>query len=46
MGLDLRDIMEMLGHSQIAVTANLYTHIAPAVKRQAADGMDRLFGAG
>jgi site-specific recombinase XerD len=27
MGRDLRDIMEMLAHSQIAVTANLYTRM-------------------
>lgn len=28
--VDLRDIMEILGHSQISRTANLYTHITPS----------------
>lgn len=41
-GLDLREVMEILGHSQIALTANTYTHILPKLKRDAADRMDAL----
>jgi integrase len=42
-GVDLRDIMEILGHSQISLTANLYTHIAPELMREAAAKMDAIF---
>jgi integrase len=38
--------MEILGHSQISLTADLYTHVAPELKQRAADEMDRLFGTG
>lgn len=40
-GADLRLIMETLGHSQIAITANLYSHVAPKLQREIADRMDR-----
>lgn len=42
-GITLREIMEQLGHSQISLTANLYTHVAPDMKRRVAAGMDALF---
>ncbi len=32
--------MEILGHSQISLTANLYTHIAEAVQAEALNKMD------
>lgn len=44
-GLNPRLVMEHLRHSQSAVTMNTYAHILPAIQRQAADAMDRLFGA-
>jgi integrase len=44
-GLSLREIMEQLGHSQISITANLYTHVAPELKQKPARAMDALFGA-
>jgi integrase len=44
-GLSLREIMEQLGHSQIGITANLYTHVAPEMKQKPARAMDALFGA-
>ena len=37
-------VAEMLGHSQIAVTLNLYSHVAPTMQRQAADAMDAILG--
>lgn len=43
-GVELRTIMELLGHSQISLTADTYTHLLPALKRQAADAMQRVFG--
>ncbi|MGE0541496.1 MAG: tyrosine-type recombinase/integrase [Dehalococcoidia bacterium] len=39
-GVTLREIMEILGHAQINITADLYTHIAPEMKRRAAVAMD------
>ena len=39
-GVSLREIMEQLGHSQIALTANTYTHILPAMRRNVATQMD------
>ena len=42
---DLRTIMEQLGHSQISLTADTYSHVAQSLKRQATDSLDDLFGA-
>ena len=36
-GVDMRTVMEILGHSNIATTANLYSHVLPQLKRAAAD---------
>jgi len=33
---------EMLGHSQVAVTLDLYSHVTPTMQRQAAAAMDAL----
>ncbi len=43
-GVDLRVVMEILGHSQISLTANTYTHVAEALKRQAAERLEALLG--
>lgn len=37
-----RVVMEILGHSQIALTMNTYSHVALEVSREAADRMARL----
>jgi len=34
--------METLGHSQIGITMNLYSHVMPVVQRDAADRMNAL----
>jgi integrase len=44
-GEDLRVVMEVLGHSQISLTANTYQHVAQSLKRGAADRMQALFAA-
>lgn len=41
-GCDLRVVMEALGHSSVALTANLYTHVLPVLKRDAAKKMNDL----
>ena len=35
--------MEILGHSQLAITTDLYSHVMPTALREAADAMDRRF---
>jgi integrase len=37
--------MEILGHSQIALTMNTYSHVMPELGREAAGLMDRLLAA-
>jgi integrase len=34
--------MELLGHSQIAVTMNTYSHVVPALRRDAAKKVDAI----
>ena len=44
-GVPSRAIMEVLGHSGISVTMNTYAHVLPALRHEAADAIDELFGA-
>jgi integrase len=37
-----RVVMEILGHSQLAMTTDLYSHVMPTALREAADAMDRV----
>lgn len=39
-GVAPRVVMETLGHSQISLTMNTYSHVAPSLAREAADRMD------
>jgi integrase len=39
-GVDMKVVSERLGHSTIAITADLYTHVAEEVHRKAADRFD------
>ncbi len=41
-GVDPRTIMETLGHSQISLTLNTYSHVLPTLQRDAAERMNRL----
>ena len=41
-GVHPRAIMELLGHSSITVTMNVYGHVMPAMMRDAADKMDSI----
>ncbi|WP_405934618.1 site-specific integrase [Streptomyces longwoodensis] len=41
-GVAPRTVMEILGHSQIAVTMNVYTHVSDNHRREAMSHMDRL----
>jgi integrase len=39
-GVSPRRVMDILGHSQIAVTMNIYGHVIPAMQQEAAGQMD------
>ena len=39
-GVSHRVVMEILGHSQISVTMNIYSHVSPELSRAAAGSMD------
>ena len=39
-GTEMRTVMEVLGHSRMATTSDLYTHVLAEVKADAADRMD------
>jgi integrase len=41
-GIPLRSIQDILGHSSISLTANLYAHVGEQLKREADDAMDNL----
>ncbi|MEQ1824184.1 MAG: site-specific integrase [Fimbriimonadaceae bacterium] len=45
-GVDVRTIMEILGHSQIALTLNTYSHVVQSLQKEAATKMDAMLGAG
>jgi integrase len=42
-GVHPRTVMEILGHSQIGITMNLYGHVLPESHDEAAEKMDALF---
>jgi integrase len=42
-GIAPRVVMETLGHSSITLTMDTYSHVLPALQREAADAIDRLF---
>ena len=42
---DPRVVMEILGHSQISLTLNTYSHVIPLLQREAAQRMDAVFDA-
>jgi len=37
-----RLVMEILGHSQISLTMNTYSHVIPAMQQDVADQMDAI----
>ncbi|MBI4852241.1 MAG: site-specific integrase [Acidobacteria bacterium] len=44
-GVPARTVMEILGHSQISLTMNTYSHVMPEMTRDAADLMDSILTA-
>ena len=44
-GVHPRVVMETLGHSQISLTMNTYSHVMPALQREAAEQMEAVLSA-
>ena len=44
LGVPVRVVMELLGHSNINLTLNTYSHVFGSAQREAADAMDRALG--
>ena len=42
-GVHPRVVMEILGHSTIAMTMNVYSHVVPEIARDAANAMESVF---
>ncbi|MCL4310712.1 MAG: site-specific integrase [Actinomycetota bacterium] len=43
-GVSPRVVMETLGHSQISLTMNTYSHVMPVLMKEAAEKMDEVLG--
>jgi len=43
-GIPVKQVSEMLGHSDIAITLRVYAHVLPTMHEQAASMMDLVFG--
>lgn len=43
-GINPKIVSEMLGHSDIAITLGLYSHVTPHMQQQAAEAMDAALG--
>ena len=41
-GVDPRTIMDTLGHSQISLTLNTYSHVLPGLQAAAAEALDSI----
>ena len=45
-GVPLKVVSEILGHAQIGITGDLYTHVLPKVRKEAIDLLDAVLTAG
>ena len=43
-GIHPKIVSEMLGHAQISVTLDLYSHVTPTMQREATDALDAVLG--
>lgn len=41
-GVNPRTVQQLLGHSDVSVTLNTYTHVLPAMEEEAVDTLDRI----
>jgi site-specific recombinase XerD len=45
-GIHPKVVSEMLGHSQISITLDLYSHVTPTMQAEASKAMERLLAVG
>ncbi len=43
MGIPLKVVQELLGHSTIAMTADIYSHLLPSMQQDAMERLDETF---
>jgi integrase len=43
MGVPLKVVQELLGHSNFSMTANIYAHVLPSMQQEAMNKMDDFF---
>ena len=43
MGVPMKVVQELLGHSNFSITANVYSHVLPSMQQEAMDKMDAFF---
>jgi integrase len=43
-GVPLKIVSEIVGHSQISITADAYMHVTPGMRREAAAALDAVLG--
>src|SRR2546421_3801697 len=41
--VDLKVVSELLGHSSVAITADIYAHVLPEMQREIVDKMENLY---
>jgi site-specific recombinase XerD len=41
-GIHAKTVSEMLGHTKISTTLDLYSHVTPTMQRRAADAFDAI----
>lgn len=46
MGVPMKVVQELLGHSNIHITMDVYSHVLPSMQREAADKMNTFFDSG
>lgn len=44
MGIHVKVVQELLGHSNAALTLNVYGHVLPSLQKEAMERWDMLFG--
>jgi integrase len=44
MGVPMRVVQDILGHSEMGTTANIYSHVLPSMHQEAMEKMDKLLG--
>ena len=44
LGTPMKFVQELLGHSSMKMTSDLYSHIVPEIRRETAAAMDRALG--